>query len=143
MAAGDRDGAARRRVVEELTHRGWSARRLASEATAAGATITDPPIGAYINGGKLTPKVRLAITKAFKWDQDWPENPPKPLSLEARADVLDEILRIVRENQKTLDELLRYAATFGGLAAAGQQAPAGRPPDDDPTPLSIPDPGVE
>src|SRR4051794_41026898 len=68
-----RDGRAPARVRDERWRRGWSIRRAAEEATAAGARTTNTTWGSF-EAGDADPsgRMREAVAAAFGWPPDWP-----------------------------------------------------------------------
>lgn len=61
------------RVELERRLRGWSVR----EAGAQGG-ISNTTWASFEATGMVTPKVRIAIAKAFGWPSSWPEELPEP-----------------------------------------------------------------
>jgi hypothetical protein len=75
MTDGDDDEYIRQRVVDERRRLGWSVRRAAEQATAAGAQISNTKWGDYEKGGELG-IMRGAVAAAYGWPIDWPEQAP-------------------------------------------------------------------
>lgn len=59
------------RVVSERRRRGWSAR----DAATAGR-ISNTSWSRAESSGEVSAKMRGAVSVAYGWETDWPENPP-------------------------------------------------------------------
>lgn len=92
----------RERVQHERKMRGLSRR----SAAILGGT-SNQTWGTWENGGNLTDGVRLAVSKAFDWPMDWPENPPAVTQQPDAVAALQEQLATLISTVQTLSATVR------------------------------------
>lgn len=92
----------RQRVEREIRRRGSSARQVALAAGKSNTSVSN-----WLAGGNLGAAVRTAVSVAFGWPMDWPENlPAEPVPLEVVSQ-LDEIEARQLEQAEAMAEMLR------------------------------------
>jgi transcriptional regulator with XRE-family HTH domain len=85
-------------VKRERERRGWSIRDAAHHGG-----ISNETWGRYEHSGRITPRIRQAVSEAFDWPLSWPD-----MASQADVDVvvtkLDSLARLVERLQDTLEQ---------------------------------------
>lgn len=124
----------RERVTAARRLRGWSIR-----AAAYAGGIANTTWGNWENGNVEEPsdKVRSAVSKAFDWPMDWPENPLPPND-HATYETLDAIATRLDAHERLLHHIARQLdVSLEDYVGDSPSAPPDGTPDP-PTPCTSP-----